>query len=282
MKNSCVLALFAALVCVESRLIDLSHKHGPDGIMSFQMPHYNWTELFKGDFQPGMYVKVGAYSTGEHGGTHMDVPAHFSPNGMSVDQIPLEMTIADGVMIDCAYEASRNRSYLMPTQKILDWESVNGRIPDNSAVIVNFGWSQYYNSFEKFMGTKNDNIYEFNFPTLSKEAGDFLYEQRNIKIIGTDTASPDGFDASGLPIHMKYLPNNRLILEELKDTGLLPPKGFRLHASPVKFVGATGAQVRAFAIVSDTRDLECCMNGAVTTVSAFALVLLSSAFVFLG
>lgn len=250
---------------VQSRLIDLSHDHGPDAIMSIQQPHYYWRQVFQGEFIPGMYSETGSYFTGEHGGTHMDVPAHFSKGGWRVQQVPLELTIADGVMIDCSYEASRNRSYLVPVQKILDWEVVNGRIPDNAAVLINFGWSQYYKNFTEYLGTPNDNYVEFTFPAISKEAGDFLYEQRNIRIIGTDTASPDPSAPTGLPIHQRYLPNNRLIIEDLKDLGFLPPRNFRFHASPVKYVNATGAQVRAYAMTFDTSPESFGYNSAPQT-----------------
>ncbi|KAH9509663.1 hypothetical protein Btru_044160 [Bulinus truncatus] len=183
-------------------------------------------------------------------------------SGLRLEKVPLEMTIADGVMIDCSREASNNRSYLVPVQKILDWESVYGRIPDQAAVIFNFGWSQYYRCFRSYMGTPNDRIKEFAFPAISKEAGLFLFDRRNITIIGTDTASPDPFDAAGLHIHMRYLPNNRIIVEDLKNPGLLPAKGFRFHASPVKYVGATGAQVRAYAMTYETEGDAAGYSGA--------------------
>ncbi|CAL1531832.1 unnamed protein product [Lymnaea stagnalis] len=277
-----LLSTLLLLSGVQSRLIDLSHDHGPDAIMSIQQPHYYWRQVFQGEFIPGMYSETGSYFTGEHGGTHMDVPAHFSRGGWRVQQVPLELTIADGVMIDCSYEASRNRSYLMPIQKILEWEATNGQIPDNAAVIFNFGWSQYFNNFAQYLGTPNNVASEMTFPSVSREVGDFLYDQRNIRIIGTDTPTPDPFGFSDMPIHQKYLPNTRLIVEHLKDTGSLPPRNFRFHAPPVKYVNATGAQVRAFAITYDTSRDHVVYDGApsaetrnlVIVVSTFAWAVL--------
>ncbi|XP_013065127.2 kynurenine formamidase-like [Biomphalaria glabrata] len=241
---------------VQSRIIDLSHDHGPNTVMANRQPHYNWTQIFQGDILPGVYAETGAYYTAEHGGTHIDAPAHFTRGGLRLEKVTVEMTIAEGVMIDCSFEASRNRSYLVPLQKILDWEAVNGCIPDNAAVIFNFGWSQYFHSVELYEGSANDIVQEMSFPAIGKEAGLFLLEQRNIKIIGTDTATPDPFNTGEMPIHQNYLPKNRLIVEDLKDTGLLPAKGFRFHASPVKYVGATGAQVRAYAMTYDLPESD--------------------------
>ncbi|KAH9492995.1 hypothetical protein Btru_022879 [Bulinus truncatus] len=249
---SAVLLISAA----QSRIIDLSHEHGPNTVMASRQPHYNWTQVFQGDFLPGVYAETGAYFTGEHGGTHLDAPAHFVKGGLRLEKIPIEMTIADGVMIDCSFEASENRSYLVPLQKIVDWEATNGRIPNEAAVIFNFGWSQYFHSLELYEGSANDIVQEMSFPAIGKDAGLFLLEQRNIKIIATDTATPDPFNTNEMPIHQHYLLNNKLIVEDLKDTGLLPAKGFRFHATPVKYVGATGAQVRAYAVTFDLQESE--------------------------
>lgn len=88
---------------------------------------------------------------------------------------------------------------------------------------------------------------------MSAEAGLWLFDNRDIKIIGTDTLSPDPFTINGVatnsrPIHQKYLPNNRLIVENLNGTERLPATGFRFHAAPVKYVGNTGTQIRAYAM----------------------------------
>lgn len=272
---SCTLAL---MLSVRARVIDLSHDLGPDTIMAPLQPHYQWTQVFQGDFLPGIYAETGAYYTAEHGGTHIDAPAHFTKGGMRLDKVPIELTMADGVMIDCSFEASRNRSYQVPLQKILDWEATNGQIPDNAAVIFNFGWSQYFNNFVQYLGTPNNNASEMTFPSVSREVGYFLYDQRNIRIIGTDTPTPDPFGFADMPIHQKYLPNNRLIVEHLKDTGNLPPRNFRFHASPVKYVNATGAQVRAFAMTYDTSRDRVVYDGVTSSVATRSLVFLLSAF----
>lgn len=91
------------------------------------------------------------------------------------------------------------------------------------------------------------------FPAMSAEAGLWLFDNRDIKILGTDTLSPDPFTINGVainsrPIHQKYLPNNRLIVENLNGTERLPATGFRFHAAPVKYVGNTGTQIRAYAM----------------------------------
>lgn len=118
------------------------------------------------------------------------------------------------------------------------------------------------------------------FPAVGAEAGGWLYDNRAIKIIGTDTLTPDPLNINGkeitaFPIHQKYLPNGRLIIENLKGTERLPPKGFRFHASPVKYVGSTGTQVRAYAMTYD-EDLNSGTPRTETTQNLFCVFLLTS------
>jgi kynurenine formamidase len=271
--------LLSTLLVAEtaSRVIDLSHNHGPDTFMFPGTPHFNRTTLFSGDFLPGIYVESGQYFSGEHGGTHMDAPVHFSRGGQELHQVPLENTIAEGVMIDCTAEAARDRSYLVPVQKLLDWEKQYGRIPSNAAVLINFGWSNRFHNVELYLGGPIDDQSKHIFPAVSAEAGLWLYNYRNIKIIGTDTLSPDPLILNGkkvtiFPIHQKYLANNRLIIENVNALDKLPPKGFRFHSAPVKFVGNTGAQVRAYAMTFD-EDLRYTSDGHQTAQTCFFVFL---------
>ena len=60
-----------------------------------------WTTIEK----DGYYMN--ALFLGEHSGTHVDAPAHFIPDGKTIDEIPLEKFIGKGVVIDVS---SLNRS----------------------------------------------------------------------------------------------------------------------------------------------------------------------------
>ncbi|CAL1531833.1 unnamed protein product [Lymnaea stagnalis] len=241
-----------------SKIIDLSHKHGPYTFMFPGQPAYNRTVIFTGEFIPGTGIMfdTGAYGTGEHGGTHLDAPSHFGVGGQKLDEVPIESTIADGVMIDCSAEAAADRNYQVTVQKILDWELEHGEIPMEAAVIFNFDWSKRFNNRTLYLNTELPDSKKFSFPSISEQAGIFLYEQRKTKIIGVDSLSPDPMALNGqrvrdLPLHMLFLPNNRIIVENLKSTELLPPRGFRFHTAPVKFVGGSGTPVRAFAVTYD-------------------------------
>ncbi|CAG5130969.1 unnamed protein product [Candidula unifasciata] len=251
-----LLIILSALLAVtwSVRIIDLSHKHGPDTLMFADSPNFRRSDIFRGDLLPGVFVTYGKYSSGEHGGTHMDAPNNIIKDGRSISDIPLEDTIAEGVQIDCSQEAARDRSFLVPVQKILDWEKAYGRIPNGAAVIMNFNWSSKINNRTLYLGNESDDIFSYVFPAVSAEAADWLYTNRHIKMIGTDTYTPDPLSVNGVkvtsfPVHQILLSNNSLIVENLKGTERLPPTGFMFHAPPVKYAGNTGAQVRAYAVI---------------------------------
>ncbi|XP_059148588.1 isatin hydrolase-like [Physella acuta] len=271
-----------------SKVIDLSHAHKPNTFMVPGMPKYKWNQISKrDDTKKNNYYETGSYSTGEHGGTHLDAPAHFVKGGLTLEFLPIENTIAEGVMIDCSEEARQNPRYQVTVEKIESWESEHGPIPQQAAVIFNFGWFKFFDDPVKFVGTSAAITDNFVFPTISEEAGEFLLRQRDIKIIGADVMSPDpftikGVQVDGMPIHQRYLARNRVIVENLNATDQLPPRGFRFYASPVKFHQSTGAQVRAFAVIGDSTggNSASAWNGAATTVISLVTVALLAALVY--
>uniref|UniRef100_A0A0B7AH96 Kynurenine formamidase n=1 Tax=Arion vulgaris TaxID=1028688 RepID=A0A0B7AH96_9EUPU len=256
------LLLTLLVIATQAKLIDLSHKHSSDTMTLFNSPRFNRTTTFVGDILPGVYAESGQYFSVEHSGTHIDAPSHFSKGGQTLDNIPLEHTVIEGVMIDCSNEAKIRPNYLVSVQKIREWEQQHGQIPKEAAVIFNFGWSSKYNNPTAYVGTASSEFSDFVFPTLSPEAGLWLYEERSIRILGTDTISPEIVSKNNKKstfIHTKYLTNDRLIIENLFNTESLPATGFRFHASPVKFVGGTGVQVRAYAMTYDQAGMNSCL-----------------------
>lgn len=61
---------------------------------------------------------MGAFSSGEHGGTHIDAPRHFSQHSYDLKDLPLEQTIAEGVMIDARAEAALDNDYQLTVEKV--------------------------------------------------------------------------------------------------------------------------------------------------------------------
>ena len=54
----------------------------------------------------------------EHGGTHMDAPAHYAQGRAHLHEVPAEQFFGPGVMIDMTRQAKTSPDYLMTIKDI--------------------------------------------------------------------------------------------------------------------------------------------------------------------
>ena len=87
-----------------------------------------------------------------------------------------------------------------------------------------------------------DNYFE-NFPVLSKRLAEKLIEKK-ICIVGFDTPSPD---KAPYDIHIMFLKNNILIVENLTNLRKLSGKRFECTIAPLNIQNADGAPCRVIA-----------------------------------
>src|SRR3974377_1877319 len=92
-------------IIASKKFVDLTHSFGPDtpvwsgfGQAKFSpaadpQTHEPYT-IPKDGFRTTYYEMVGQY------GTHVDPPAHFAENGITMDQIPLKQMILQLVVLD--------------------------------------------------------------------------------------------------------------------------------------------------------------------------------------
>jgi len=233
----------------QSLVVDLSHVHTPETFAFVD----SYERLKSEDMilDETVVISSSVLRAPEHSGTHMDSPSHFIKDGYTLDQVPVEWTIKEGVVIDCRREAAQDRDYLATQEKLVEWESANGRIPNGAAVLFDFGWSDRYTDLVDYVGSDNlTDFFTFHQPSVSPEAGAWLFHERDTRILGVDTLSPDPI-RDAFPNHVLYLSDGRLIVENLKIPSSMPARGFRFHATPPKYKDATGTQVRAFAMMDD-------------------------------
>lgn len=171
-------------------------------------------------------------------GTHMDAPAHCYKDLCTIDQILLEHLINPGCVIDISNRLHPD-NYLT-AQDVFAFEEKNGRIQENSCVLINTGWHQYWNDAHQYHN-------EFHFPYINRDAAELL-SQRRIRALGLDTLSPDRPD-SGYPVHGLLLSQNILIIENVNNLSQLPPKNFTVTIAPLKLHGATESPVRMWATI---------------------------------
>ncbi|ABU60083.1 cyclase family protein [Roseiflexus castenholzii] len=182
----------------------------------------------------------------EHSGTHMDAPVHFAPNGLFVDQLPVENLVVPAVVINITEKVRRDPDSVVTPDDIRAWERRYGRIPDNAAVLMASGWGARAGSVEAFRNTDGSGV--MHFPGFGKEAIDFLLTERRISGIGVDTLSLDHGPSTTFAVHYTILPTNRWGLENLANLEAIPPSGATLFVGAPKIAAGSGGPTRVMAV----------------------------------
>ncbi len=157
----------------------------------------------------GYYMNVLKF--GEHTGTHVDAPAHFIPGGKTVDEMPLESFIGEGIVLDL-----REGEGLVSLEELPEGGFM-GRI-----VLLLTGGRE-----------------------LSPEAALFIAAE-GVKAVGTDAMSI-GDDA----VHRILLSEEIPIFENLTNLDVLLGREFTFIAFPLRIEGGSGSPVRAVAVVRE-------------------------------
>jgi len=237
----------------EGRIVDLSHPfdartiYWPTDTAGFVLERGA-----AGKTDKGYYYEAHRFRAAEHGGTHIDAPVHFYEGRRSVDEIPLEQLIGDGVVIDVSESCSRNRDYRVALSDLRRWEKEHGRIPAAAIVLVRTGFGRFWPDRERYLGTAERGegaIAKLHFPGLGAKAGRWLADERRVSAVGIDTASIDYGRSTRFPTHVGLFQRNVPAFENLANLDRLPPRGFRVIALPMKIRGGSGAPLRAVAVL---------------------------------
>lgn len=165
-----------------------------------------------------------------HVGTHVDAPAHFIPQGSTVDQLPLDVLIGPAwvahipgtsqitaQLLDlCNIPAGVGR-LLLKTDNSLP-RSLGRILPDRAAA------------------------FDTHYTALDPTAGEWLLA-RGIRLVGIDGPSVDPFDSDTFALHRMLLANEVIIIENLVLADI-EPGGYRLICLPLRYEGGDGAPAR--------------------------------------
>jgi kynurenine formamidase len=230
--------------------VDLSHDFAEDTVYWPTAEPFKLTTVAAGKTEAGYYYSAYQFSASEHGGTHIDAPVHFAENRYSVDQISLDRLIGPAIKIDVSEKAKADRDYQVGVSDFEAWETQNGKIPDDSVVLLQTGWSENWSDRVKYLGTDKrgpDAIAELHFPGLAPEAARWLTENRKIKAIGLDTASIDYGQSKLFESHRILMAQNIPAFENVANLNRLPVRIEVVIALPMKIRGGSGGPLRIIA-----------------------------------
>lgn len=171
-------------------------------------------------------------------GTQLDPPAHWAPEFPAIDELPATYCIRPLVVISIVDKVKRDAGYHLTVPDILDWEKVNGKIPEGSVVFVRSDWSKEWPNPE--LSTRKI------FPGVKLDALKFLHEQRKILFHGhepLDTDTTPTLEGESWLMHHGYTQAEGVAnLDQVPESGALVAIGYP------KFQGGTGGYARYIAI----------------------------------
>jgi kynurenine formamidase len=225
--------------------VELSHPVGPE------TPHWvgfkPMTVVEKAlDFHEDGFdvVAYGYYLVSQYG-THIDCPAHFVPDGRTLEKVPVRSLLFPLCVIDASAAVRANQDYALTVEDIQNYESRYGRIPDHAFVAMRSDWSiTHADDYEN-----NDAEGNPHYPGWTLEALKFLVEERSVGAIGhepTDTDSP----ALGLGwVGERYiLQQDKFQIEVMRNLDKVPEAGAMLLCSWPSVVGGVGFSARCVAV----------------------------------
>jgi len=247
-----ILALPAfALDVSEYQLVDLSHSYNSDTLYWPTSPSkFEKKELSFGEMPNGWFYSAYSICTPEHGGTHLDAPRHFAADGFPTDKIPLAKLIGNAVVIDVSHKAAADRNYVLSASDVRAFEDQYGRISPGDIVLLRTDWNQFWPDAKTYLGddTPGD-ASRLQFPSYGEDAARLLVEEREVAILGVDTASTDFGQSRNFLVHRIAAARNVSNLENLTNLDRLPPTGAVVFALPMKIEGGSGGPVRVVALV---------------------------------
>lgn len=246
-----VVAVGAAALDIDpAKIVDLSYGFGPETIYWPTAKHFALEVVHRGDTAGHYWYEANNYCAAEHGGTHMDAPAHFAKDGAAADRVPVSAGIGPLVRIDVSAEAARDADYRLAVADLQRWEREHGRIPRAAIVVMYSGWGARWPDAKRYLGTDvAGDTANLHFPGFSKEAAEFLVRERDIDAIGVDTPSIDHGPSQDFIVHRIINGAGKPGFENLANLDRVPPAGSTLIALPMKIEGGSGGPVRAIAVL---------------------------------
>jgi kynurenine formamidase len=230
-----------ALADGHSAVSDMTHELHEDFPTYFGTPQFSRETVF--NFADNGF-NLFNLTMGEHVGTHIDAPLHFSADGLSVAEIPVSSLIAPLCVVDIAARAAEDADTQVTPDDLKAWIAANGDIPDGACMAMHSGWAAHVNS-AKFRNADDSGTQHF--PGFHIEATQMLLET-GAGSIAVDSLSLDHGISADFATHYAWLPAGRFGIENLANLDAVPATGATLVVGAPKHRGGTGGPARIFAM----------------------------------
>ncbi len=236
--------------------IDLTHAFSAQTIYWPTAQPFALERVFAGTTPGGYYYTANNFRAAEHGGTHLDAPAHFAEGRRTAAAVPLTSLIGPAVVVDVRDSCAANADYLVSVADLERWEMAHGRIPDGAVVLLRTGWAARWPDRARYLGTADTGVAAvaaLHFPGLDSTAARWLAGQRRIAAVGLDTPSIDNGRSTRYVSHVALMSENIPAFENVGALDRVPAAGAYVIALPMKIEGGSGGPLRIVAAVPQGR-----------------------------
>jgi kynurenine formamidase len=227
------------------QFIDLTHSFGPTTPVWSGFGQANFMPAFdpktkrpytikEDGFRATYYDMVGQY------GTHVDPPAHFAEDGITMDKIPLKQMILPLIVLDNTPYQSKDENHAFSVADLEAWEKKNGKVPRGSFVALR---TDMYKDWDK----DPEHFKRTPFPAWAFETIKFLYEQRSVAATGHEAMDTDTTEKMDSETYI--LKHGHYQIEVMANLDKLPAKGALIIVTWPKVRDGLGFPARAFAIL---------------------------------
>lgn len=183
---------------------------------------------------PHDFCNVEKIQINTHTGTHIDVPYHFLPEGPTLDKIPVDTWIGEGVVIDISFKADKEEITAD------DLEANAPRISKGDIVMLYTGRGKYRGFNRKYLT---------DWPSVNESGAKWLVD-RGVKLIGIDALGIEMYGFTDPVVHRTILGAGIPILEEvyLEEIATLKNKRLLFVCLPLLLKDAGGCLARVIAV----------------------------------
>ncbi len=190
--------------------------------------------IAKDGFRATYFAFVGQY------GTHVDPPAHFSPIGRTLDEIPIDEMILPLVVLDDTPYLAADPHHAFSIADLEAWEKVHGPVPKGAFAALRTDMSKDWASDPARFKRQP-------FPGWTLAVLKVLFEQRGVTAIGHEALDTDA--TSSMESETYVLTSGHYQIEVMANLDKVPPVGAFLVATWPKPKGGLGFPARVFAVL---------------------------------